>query len=148
MRYLGTPAAKLKFATLAFTVLTLCGCNRGSDTVFFTVTNAGLNFESTPPTAEIAVSRREGVIQPEFEGGIHLPVLATMSSRLGIDGERVAATFIGGAAAEIAASKDEVTNEGIAALCVCRKYPRNYSRQTRSRGRAKRVPSFLVPALQ
>ena len=103
--------AKLKFTAFALAALGLGGCNRASDTVFFTVTNAGLNFETTPPTVEVAISRREGVIQPEFEGGLHLPVVATMINRLGIGGGSVGATFIGGAAAEIAASEKKVEDE-------------------------------------
>ena len=111
MKHPAKLTAKLKFTAFALTALALGGCNRASDTVFFTVTNAGLNFETTPPTVEIAVSRREGVIQPEFEGGLHLPVVATMINSLGVGGGSVAATFIGGAAAEIAASEKKVEDE-------------------------------------
>ena len=90
----------------------LSGCNKAPlDTVFYTVTNMGVNFDTRPPTAEISLSRREGVLQPEFEGGVHLPVIATSDSRPGMLEGRVTATFIGGAAAEIAARENKVTPE-------------------------------------
>jgi hypothetical protein len=90
----------------------LSGCaNPQLDTVFYTVTNMGVNFDSRIPAAEIALSRREGVLQPEFEGGVHLPVIATSESRPGLLEGRVTATFIGGAAAEIAARESKVTDE-------------------------------------
>ena len=90
----------------------LSGCtNPQLDTVFYTVTNMGVNFDSRIPAAEIALSRREGVLQPEFEGGVHLPVIATSDSRPGLLEGRVTATFIGGAAAEIAARDKGETDE-------------------------------------
>ena len=90
----------------------LSGCtNPPADTVFYTVTNMGVNFDSRIPAAEISLSRREGVLQPEFEGGVHLPVIATSDSRPGLLEGRVTATFIGGAAAEIAARDKGETDE-------------------------------------
>ena len=90
----------------------LSGCtNPQLDTVFYTVTNMGVNFDSRIPAAEISLSRREGVLQPEFEGGVHLPVIATSDSRPGLLEGRVTATFIGGAAAEIAARDKGETDE-------------------------------------
>lgn len=96
---------------ICFTV-GLSGCGRMPlDTVFYTVTNMGVNFDTRPPTAEISLSRQEGILQPELEGGVHLPVIATSESRPGLLEGRVTATFIGGAAAEIAARKNGATNE-------------------------------------
>jgi hypothetical protein len=101
-----------RMALCVFLGVGLSGCNKAPlDTVFYTVSNMGVNFDTRPPTAEIALSRREGVIQPEFEGGVHLPVIATSNSSPGIFAGRVAATFIGGAAAEIAARESKVTDE-------------------------------------
>ena len=99
-------------ALCVFLGVGLSGCNKAPlDTVFYTVTNIGVNFDTRPPTAEIALSRREGVLQPELEGGVHLPVIATMDSRPGLLEGRVTATFIGGAAAEIAARENKQTDE-------------------------------------
>ena len=101
-----------RMALCVFLGVGLSGCtNPPLDTVFYTVTNMGVNFDSRIPAAEISLSRREGVLQPEFEGGVHLPVIATSDSRPGLLEGRVTATFIGGAAAEIAAREKGETDE-------------------------------------
>ena len=101
-----------QMALCVFLGVGLSGCtNPPADTVFYTVTNMGVNFDSRIPAAEISLSRREGVLQPEFEGGVHLPVIATSDSRPGLLEGRVTATFIGGAAAEIAARDKGETDE-------------------------------------
>lgn len=101
-----------KAVVFALFCISLSGCKDPNlDTVFYTVTNLGVNFDTRPPTAEIALSRREGVIQPEFAGGVHLPVIATMDSRPGLLDGRMTATFLGGAAAEIAARQEPEKNE-------------------------------------
>lgn len=81
-----------------------CGCGVGYNRVlFFTKTNAGIDVEPQPPTAEISIARREGVIAPTFEGGQTLPVMASFTSSNGaalrlIQGG-VGMTFSTGAAA-------------------------------------------------
>jgi hypothetical protein len=42
-----------------------------------TKSNIGIDVETKPPTAEISIARREGVIAPSFEGGLKPPVLAS-----------------------------------------------------------------------
>lgn len=67
---------------LAFlSAISLClqGCAIGYNTTFFmTKTNFGLDVESKPPTAEISIARREGVIEPSFDSQT-LPVVAGFS---------------------------------------------------------------------
>jgi len=56
----------------------LGGCAVGYNTVLFmTKSNIGLDIETKPPTAEISVARREGVITPRFEGGQIPPVISS-----------------------------------------------------------------------
>jgi hypothetical protein len=51
-------------------LLLLSGCGMGyNKTLFMTQSNVGLNVDSQPPTAEISISRSEGVIAPTFEHG-------------------------------------------------------------------------------
>jgi len=58
-------------------LLTLAGCAVGyNSTLFLTQSNIGLDVETKPPTAEISISRQEGVIAPGFEGGQTPPVIA------------------------------------------------------------------------
>jgi hypothetical protein len=55
----------------------LTGCAVGyNSTLFLTQSNIGLDAETKPPTAEISISRREGVVEPSFEGGQTPPVIA------------------------------------------------------------------------
>lgn len=57
------------------------GCAIGYDSLlFFTKTNVGVDVDSTPPTAEVSIARREGVIEPTFEGGKTPSVLSSFSS--------------------------------------------------------------------
>lgn len=57
-------------------VLTGCGIGYNS-MVFSTKTNAGLDIDSSPPTAQISISRSEAVFAPAFEGAKTLPVMAS-----------------------------------------------------------------------
>jgi hypothetical protein len=67
-------------ALAAATVLAGCavGYNR---TLFVTKTNLGFEVSNTPPTFELALSRVEGVIGPQFENGQTLPVMASFKFR-------------------------------------------------------------------
>lgn len=88
---------------LALACLLLQGCAIGYNSVLFvTKSNVGIDVDSTPPTAEISIARRENVIEPTFEDGQTPPVLA--SFRVGIKGilgtfASVSSTFSGGDAA-------------------------------------------------
>lgn len=60
----------------------LGGCATGyNSTLFMTKSNIGLDIDSKPPTAEISIARREGVIAPGFEGGQTPPVLSSFRTR-------------------------------------------------------------------
>lgn len=60
----------------------LGGCAVGYNrTLFVTKTNLGFEVSNTPPTFELALSRVEGVIEPQFENGQTLPVLASFKFR-------------------------------------------------------------------
>lgn len=59
------------------------GCAGHNHILFMTKSNAGLDFDSKPPTLEITVSRKEVVIAPTFEGGQMPPVAASFKPRAG-----------------------------------------------------------------
>src|SRR5574341_2116428 len=64
--------------TLLPVVLLIWGCAVGyNTTLFMTKSNIGLDVESKPPTSEISIARREGVIAPEFEGGQVPPIISS-----------------------------------------------------------------------
>lgn len=68
--------SKSSVALLPF-MLFIGGCAVGyNSTLFMTKSNIGLDIESKPPTAEISIARREGVIAPGFEGGQTPPVIS------------------------------------------------------------------------
>ena len=77
---------------LLIMMVAMTGCGIGyNKTLFFTKTNVGLDIDSRPPTAEVTIARREGVIAPTFECGNTPPVLASF----GVDVNGVAALFAG-----------------------------------------------------
>ena len=77
---------------LLIMIVAMTGCGIGyNKTLFFTKTNVGLDIDSRPPTAEVTIARREGVIAPTFECGNTPPVLASF----GVDVNGVAALFAG-----------------------------------------------------
>ncbi|MCP4263316.1 MAG: hypothetical protein GY774_38285 [Planctomycetes bacterium] len=78
--------------SLLIIIVAIMGCGIGyNKTLFFTKTNVGLDADSRPPTLEVTISRREGVIAPTFEDGNTPPVLASFS----VDVNGVAALFAG-----------------------------------------------------
>ena len=83
----------------------LTGCAGYNHTLFMTKSNAGLDFDVKPPTAEITVSRKEAVIAPAFEGGQTPPVIASFKPQSKVGGTfhnfflGVDQTFAGGDAA-------------------------------------------------
>ncbi len=94
----------LPIATLA---ALLTGCAGYNHTLFMTKSNAGLDFDAKPPTAEITISRKEAVIAPAFEGGQTPPVMASFKPDIGANGPfvnfflGVDQTFAGGDAARV-----------------------------------------------
>ena len=92
----------LKTCALPLAAL-LAGCAGQNHTLFMTKSNAGLDLDTKPPTAEINISRKEGVVAPTFEGGQTPPVVASFGGQA--DGNikkflfGVDQTFAGGDAA-------------------------------------------------
>lgn len=74
-------ALTLLAATCAATLLS--GCAGYNHVLFMTKSNAGLDIDASPPTAEINISRKEVVVAPNFEGGQTPPVAASFGSQLG-----------------------------------------------------------------
>jgi hypothetical protein len=78
----------------------ISGCGIGHNkTLFFTKTNVGLDFDSQPPTAEVTIARREGVIAPTFEGGQTPPILTSFhleSKGFAALFAGISSTFVGG----------------------------------------------------
>ncbi len=90
-------------AVVGLAALASSGCVAGYNHVLFvTKSNMGVDVDTRPPTAEISIARREGVIAPTFEEGKSPPVAASFRSRIkGVIGlfADVSSTFAGGDAA-------------------------------------------------
>ncbi len=74
---------QMKTACLALfgLALLLPACGIGYNrALFVTKSNVGLDFDATPPTAEISIARREGAIAPTFENGKTVPLMSSFSS--------------------------------------------------------------------
>ena len=86
-------------------ITTMPGCGIGYNSLLFvTKSNVGLDFDAKPPTAEIAISRVEGVVEPVFENGKTLPVMASFRPEgKGIFSGNVGQTFATGDAAVVLA---------------------------------------------
>lgn len=87
-------------------IVFLGGCAGYNTTMFSTKSNAGLDLDMKPPTAEISISRKEAVIEPAFENGKTPPVMASFKPRVGFGASfknyfvGVDQTFAGGDAAK------------------------------------------------
>src|SRR6266702_6836107 len=65
-----------------FMLLIVQGCAIGYDSILFaTKSNMGVDLDTAPPNLEVAISRQEGVIEPVFEGGQTVPVMASFASK-------------------------------------------------------------------
>jgi hypothetical protein len=95
--------------------LWLSGCSIGrNSTLFVTKSNVGFEASSKPPTLQLALSRKEGVVGPQFQDGQKLPVMA--SFRFGNQGAfapSVGSSFAtGDAASTLAALYGDKTPSG------------------------------------
>jgi len=74
---------RLILVFVVFVALALIqGCAAGVNSVLFaTRSNVGFDADTAPPNLEISISRYEGVLEPTFEDGQTLPVMASFSSR-------------------------------------------------------------------
>jgi len=73
----------IQFASLTALAAIWGGCAGYNTTMFMTKSNAGLDIDMKPPTAEINISRKEAVIEPAFEKGQTPPVMASFKPKVG-----------------------------------------------------------------
>lgn len=67
--------------TLLLFLVLVQGCVAGYNSALFaTRSNIGFDADTTPPNLEIAISRYEGVLEPTFEHGQTVPVVASLST--------------------------------------------------------------------
>ena len=82
----------------------LTGCSSPDRLLFVTKSTVGIDVDSRPPTSEIAINRKEGVIEPVFEGGQTPPVIASFKADANpvarFFGFGIGSTFATGDAAE------------------------------------------------
>lgn len=105
-----------------FMILTLSilvsGCAGHDRVLFATKTNVGLDVDSTPPTAEITISRREIAIQPTYHdtedkpSELALPLIAAFGFQGKFYSPKISAQFAGGDAAVYITKMDESKNSG------------------------------------
>jgi hypothetical protein len=93
--------SKLLTAFVLAILPAIAGCGIGKTRVLFvTKTNAGLDVSTQPPTAELSISRVEGVVGPQFANGKKLPVMASFKfENTGIFSPHVGSAFATGDAA-------------------------------------------------
>ena len=90
----------IRSAYLIFILPIISACVGYDSTLFVTKTNYGLDLSTMPPTMALDISRDEGVIAPQFEGGKTLPVLASFkASGNNIFSSSLGSTFAAGDAA-------------------------------------------------
>ena len=84
------------------------GCSIKDRLLFATSTVVGLNIDTQPPASEISINRKEGVIEPVFEGGQTPPVLASFRADMNpiarFFGYGIGSVFATGDAAEALSS--------------------------------------------
>lgn len=97
---------------LVLALLTGCQQNR---LLFATKSVVGLDIDSQPPASELSINRKEGVIEPVFEGGQTPPVLASFKADMNpfyrFFGFGIATTFATGDAAEALSSLFTTTDK-------------------------------------
>ncbi|ABG42089.1 hypothetical protein Patl_3587 [Paraglaciecola sp. T6c] len=99
--------------TTSFAIFVLSGCVGIDSTAFYTKSNVGLEVTSTPPTVALDISRNEGVITPQFEGGKTLPALASFKTESdGLFSGDISSTFATGNAAVTMARLYNSATEG------------------------------------
>lgn len=80
----------------------LVACNDPNTVLFVTNSSLGINFDSKPPTANIAYDRTEGYIAPRYPNGGAPPVAASMETGGNIFNPIVRQSYVTGSAAVIA----------------------------------------------
>ena len=119
---------RLSISSLAIVPIALlfAGCAVGyNSTLFMTKSNIGIDAETKPPTAEISIARREGVIAPGFEGGQTPPVVASFQAHANPFSRfffGVKSTFAGGdAAVALSQGPGGLKTGEASALCLSEK---------------------------
>jgi hypothetical protein len=102
-----------RFACLSlFAIAALvAGCADPNTVLFVTNTSLGINFDSKPPTANIAYDRTEGFVGPRFPNGGTPPAVASIESGGNIFEPKVRQVYATGHAA-VRATKGPDTDEG------------------------------------
>ena len=77
----------------------VAGCADPNTVLFVTNTSLGINFDSKPPTANIAYDRTEGFLGPRFDNGGVPPAVASIETGGDIFTPKVRQTYATGAAA-------------------------------------------------
>lgn len=92
----------------------LSGCEQNR-LLFATKSIVGLDVDSQPPASELSINRKEGVIEPVFEGGQTPPVLASFKADMNpvarFFGFGIGTTFATGDAAEALSSLFTTTDK-------------------------------------
>lgn len=95
----------------------MTGCTQDR-LLFATKSIVGLDIDSQPPASEISINRKEGVIEPVFEGGQTPPVLASFKADMNpvarFFGYGIGTTFATGDAAEALSSLFTTTDKELA----------------------------------
>lgn len=111
---------KLSLLILCSVISAIQGCAVGyNSTLFMTKSNIGIDADTKPPTLEVSIARREGVIAPGFEGGQTPPVLASFRTDANPFSRfffGVKSTFAGGDAAVALSSTSETQFDSAACL--------------------------------
>src|SRR5687768_13191208 len=93
----------MKFEISAALLVLTCGCVGYKSVLFSTKSNVGLDADTKPPTLEVSISRREGVVGPSFEDGKMPPVVGSFQITTNSFPlfPRMKTTFAGGSAATV-----------------------------------------------
>ena len=115
---------KWVFGIMVFALtLILSGCAGYDRILLATKTNVGIDIDSTPPTAEITIARRELAIQPTFpdhtddDNSLAFPLLASFGLQGSMFNTKITAHFAGGDAAVLLV-RDEKGIDVKSAVCL------------------------------
>lgn len=115
---------KLKISRhiLVVSTLFMVSCAGYDHALLVTKTNVGIDIDTTPPTAEMTIARREIAIQPTYplsDGTeVALPLLASFGLQGNFLNPRITSYFAGGTAANYIVQKDEVKDLPEASFCL------------------------------
>ena len=102
---------KLAWILVPMTLGPLAACSDPNTVLFVTNSSLGINFDSKPPTANIAYDRTEGFIGPRYPNGGTPPAVASIETGGSIFDPKVRQTYATGSAA-VKASKGTTAPDG------------------------------------